>query len=325
MATSGSVNFTQTRNEIITGALELIGVSGIGRTVSSEDMALASSSLNLMVKSWQAQGLHLWTKEEGVLFAATNTGEYKLNNTSSDARATNWSDAVLTLLDGALAASATAVTTDTTVGMAVADIIGIIQTDGTLHWDTIASVPTSTTLTLTTGLTSAASNNANVYTFTNRVNKPLKIHSMRRVRGIDSTSTDGSSIAIPMIKLSHSDFYDLPSLGSNGNSTHFHYDPDLLDGTVYLWPRPDSPTLYFRFTYTRMLENFDSSTDNADFPVEWLEAIKYQLALRIAPPFGKESKVSALVLSMAQDLLQQMKDWDTEVVSIYLMPDKDYE
>lgn len=320
MATSGSVNFNLTRNEIILLALQEIGVYGVGRTVSDEDMVLADSKLNMMVKAWQAQGIHIWTKTEGVLFSAKNVGEYTLNNTSSDARATNWSDAVLTLLNGDLAAAATAVTTDTTTDMATSDIIGIVQSDGTLHWDTIATIPSSTTLTLTTGMTSAASDNANVYTFTSRVNKPLRIHSMRRVLGIDSSDTNSQSSSIPMMELSHSDFYDLPALGTNGSSTHFHYDANLNDGTVYLWPRPNSPKQYFRFTYTRMLEDFDASTNNPDFPVEWLEAIMYGLARRLIAPFGKEAKMASIE-PKAQASLQAMLDWDTETSSIYLMPD----
>src|SRR3990167_9187035 len=98
MATSGSTNYTQTRNEIIQDALALIGVYGIGRTISAEDTNFTSNMLNKMIKTYHAQGLHLWAKEEGYLFVADNTGSYTLSSDSTSARATLRSDAVITEL-----------------------------------------------------------------------------------------------------------------------------------------------------------------------------------------------------------------------------------
>ena len=70
---------------------------------------------------------------------------------------------------------------------------------------------------------------------------------------------------------------------------------------------------------------FDAETDNADFPTEWLETITYNLALRMASAFGKDQKVMPLILPIATTLLLQMRAWDTESGSLYLMPDKHYE
>ncbi len=165
MATSGSVNFTQTRNEIIQDAFQLIGVYGVGRTVSAEDMSFASNMLNKMVKAWQAKGLHLWTKEEGVLFPADNVGTYTLGNAANAAKITNWSDAVITELNGDHAISATSLTVDDTTGMAASDNIGIVLDDDAITWTTIVSVDSSTALTITDGLDSAASDNNTIYIY----------------------------------------------------------------------------------------------------------------------------------------------------------------
>lgn len=320
MATSGSVNFNQTRNEIITDALQLIGIYGVGRTVSAEDMTFANNLLNKMVKAWQAQEIHLWTKEEGVLFIADNTGEYTLSNESSAAKATKADDAVITELNGAALVSATSLTVDSTAGMAANDNIGIVLDDDTVHWTTIVSVDSSTTLTIDDGLASAAADNNNVYTFTNRINKPLKIHSIRRVTGIDSGSTT-TQTEIPMQMISHSDYFDLPTKSHNGLSSHFYYNPDISNGKVYLWPRPNDPEMYFRFTYTRQLEDFDSASDNADFPSEWLECLTYQLAVRLAPAFGKDQKAIAAIAPLASTMLKNMLDYDRELSSVYIQPD----
>ena len=324
MATSGTVTYTQTRNEVIHDAFQLIGVYGVGRTISGEDLTFANSMLNKMIKAWQAQGIHLWAKEEGVLFPTQNTAEYTLGSGSSDAYVTKWDDAVLTKLNGALASSATAVTTDTTTGMTASDNIGIVLSDNSLHWDTIASVDSSTTLTLTTGVSGAASDNALVYTFTTRLNKPLRIHDVRRVTGLDTTSTNGEQVEHTLQEFSHQEYMDIPSKGINGTPSQWYYNPDLSDGKLYIWPRPTDTSTYLRFTYDRMLEDLTSESDNFDFPTEWLECLTYQLAVRLAPAFGKDEKLLAIIAPLASNLLESMLNWDTETSTIEFVPDRNY-
>ena len=313
MATSGSVNFNQTRNEIIQDALALIGVYGVGRTISSEDMNFASNMLNKMVKTYQAEGLHLWSKEEAYLFIADNTASYTLDG--STARAALASGSVLTELNGAHSASATTLTVDSTTGMTAADVIGIVNDDDAVTWTTIVSVDSSTGLTITSGLDGACADNSNVYTFTSRINKPMRVLGMRRVTGGPSSPS-----SIPMMALSHQEYFDLPNKETNGLPTHFYYNPDLSSGKLYMWPRPNDPEMYFEMTFERQLEDFDSSSDNPDFPTEWLECLTYQLAVRLAPAFGKSTMLQAIG-PIAQDLYKQVSSFDTEAYSISIMPD----
>ena len=316
MTTSGSIDYNQTRNEIIFDALQIIGVYGIGRTVSAEDEKFAASMLNKMVKAWQKQGLHMWAYEEAYLFAAKDGAEYSMGNASTDARAALRTDTVFTELGADEAASQTSITVDSTTDMTAADIIGIELNDGTTHWSTIASITDSTTLVIDDALASAASTNRNVYTFTTRINKPLRIPSMRRKSGIGDSST-----TIPMLKLSQQEYFDLPNKAMSGVPSHYYYNPDISNGRLYVWPRPQNSEYHFEFTFERMLEDFDASTDNADFPVEWLECITYQLAYRIAGGFGKDKNT---VMPEAGVMLENMLDADHEATSMYLMPNRDY-
>ncbi len=64
MATSGSVDFSLNRNELIKAALRHIGVGVTGEAPSNEEVSDASVSLNLMLKAWMAEGIHLWKREE---------------------------------------------------------------------------------------------------------------------------------------------------------------------------------------------------------------------------------------------------------------------
>lgn len=313
MATSGSVDFSRTRNEIIQHAYNLLGVYGIGRTVSNEDMSLASNALNMQIKSWQAQGIHIWAQEEAVLFLQDETGTYTLGNSSS--YITSEDDAVVTELTADAATSATTLYVDSTSGMAVSDIVGIVLDDDTTHWTTVATVASSTSITIASGLASAASDNNNVYAFTSRINKPLRIHSIRRVSGVGTSQTE-----VPMVALSHEDFHNLPTKKSVGVPSHYYYNPDLSTGKLKIWPLPNDPELRLHITYERMLEDVDSANDEVDFPVEWLEVMAYQLAVRLAPAFGREDKLDALA-SMASIMLKQKLDWDTEITSMTIMPD----
>jgi len=315
MATSGSVNYNQTRNELIQDSLALIGVYGVGRTISAEDMAFSANMLNKMIKTYQATGLHLWTKEEAYLFVADNTGEYTISADATSARVALRSDASITELSTAAIATATTLVVDSTTGMTAADVIGVVNDDDVVTWTTIVSVDSATGLTITAGLDGAAAINSNVYTFTSRINKPLRILSMRRITGGPNTPS-----SIPMMALSHEEYFDLPNKKNNGNPTHFYYNPDISVGNLYMWARPNTPDMYFGITFERQIEDFDASTNTPDFPSEWLECLTYQLAVRLAPAFGKTNILPA-ISATANSLFELVSSFDAEHNSISMMPD----
>ena len=60
--TSGTINFNEPRNEIISDALSMIRAYGVGETPSLSDIELGARTLNRMIKAWQADGIHLWKK-----------------------------------------------------------------------------------------------------------------------------------------------------------------------------------------------------------------------------------------------------------------------
>lgn len=64
MATSGTINSTLTVREIGEEALTLLSVLGAGQTMSGDDGQLVLRRLNLMLKSWQADGVNLWRESE---------------------------------------------------------------------------------------------------------------------------------------------------------------------------------------------------------------------------------------------------------------------
>lgn len=320
MSTSGSTNYNQTRYDLITDAFNLIGVYGVGRTVSAEDMEIANRFLNKMIKAWSAKGLHLWAKEEGVLYLAPNVSEYILDPTSTSVYFTKKSDEVVTTLSANELTGQTTMSLTSSNGMAISDYIGIVLDTKSIHWTTIASIPDSTSVTINSALPSSASSAALVYTFTTKGEKPLRILSGRLLRGFDSGSTSTQSETL-LPSVSYDDYYLMSRLTTSGTVNQFHYNPRLSNGKLLTWPRPDDGSLRIQYTYERALEDFDSTTNNADLPTEWLECITYQLAMRLGPMFGKDERVIQVIGPMATSMLENLMDWDTEVTSITLIPD----
>jgi len=72
MSTSGSTDFSVTRDDIIKRALRLLGVLAQGETPTTDQVTEAASALNGLVKAWQADGMPLWAiKSYNVPLTAT--------------------------------------------------------------------------------------------------------------------------------------------------------------------------------------------------------------------------------------------------------------
>jgi uncharacterized protein YaiI (UPF0178 family) len=310
MATSNSTNFTQTRNEIIADVYQILGVYGSGDTVSSNDYTLASNLLNKMVKAWQAQGIHLWTEQEAALFLTEGKQSYSL---SSSATEKTGDDPIYTTLSAAASSSATSLTVTSTSGMTAADNIGIKLDDNTLHWTTIVSVDSSTALTITSGLASAAASGNNVFTFTTRTDRPLHISSAR--------FRHASGTERPLEIRGRTQFMQIPNKSSTGKANQCYYSPKVSTATFYVWPTADDVGDCIPFSYVRRIQDFDASSDTPDLPQEWLEPITYNLAVRVAPAFGIniQKKDPSIAVIAAQSLMDMML-WDSEEGSVHIVP-----
>lgn len=312
MTTSNSTDFSQTRNEIIADTLTLLGVYGQGDTVSTNDYNFCSNILNKMVKAWEAQGIHLWTQQEGAIFLTASQQSYSITSTASDIAG---DDVVFTLLSAD--ASSTSLTVDSTTGMTAADKIGIKLDANTIQWTTIVSVNSATTLTITTGLTSTASSGNNVFTFTNRVDRPLHITSTR--------FRTSSGYERPLEVRGRTEFMNIPNKTETGKANQWYYAPKVSTATYYVWPTADDVGDCLRISYVKRIQDFDSSSDTPDLPQEWLEAITYNLAVRVASAYGiSTQKLNPDIMVIAASSLQEIELWDAEEGSLNIVPSIEY-
>ena len=310
MATSGSVDLATSRDDLIQFALEKVGLIAIGGTPTSAQYTSGARELNFMVKAWEADGLQMWAKKKGYMFLAADTNVYQLGSSSYD-KATN--SYVKTQLDGAVAASGTTLTVDSITGISNADIIGIVLSDGTLHWDVVNGAPSGSTVTLTTGLASAASDNAYVFAYTSNITKPLRIMDAF----IRDTSDQDRTIEIRSL----SEYEDLPDKTTDGPVTQMAVRPDNAYTEVYLWPQPDDVSDVLVFWYHRPFDDFDASSDEPDFPQEWYLALGYGLAEHLGLTYGVPDRIQSKVAARAMYYKDEAMGWDQEQAALYIQPD----
>jgi len=302
MATSGSVNFSLTRNQIIQRAMQMLEIYGADEALTASDLALGADILNTMIKAWEVE-YHIWTSQEAVIFLQPGQPSYDLHADSAD-HAALLDDVIETSTNANLAVNATSVTVLSTEGMIAADIIGIVLDDLTVHWTTIATVNSSTVLTLTTGVTDTVTGAHNVYTYTTDLNRPLKIRAARL--------HDENGFDFPLFPLTRAKYFDLTNKTLTGRPVNFFYDPSLTSGRIYLYLAPDSGAKYIRATVDRSIEDFDAAGDTPDFPQEWLDCIIHNLAYRLAPFFDKSAKGNIDIAPKASQLLSNLRNWDQE-------------
>lgn len=235
MATSGSYDFSSTRDSIITSALRRIGALGDTETLDSVRQAVGIETLNPMIKAFQGIGMPVWA------------------------------------------------TVDQEIAMSL-----------------FTSVP------LSIGPDADQ----------DQLIKPLKI--IQALRKDTDAETD-----VPMTILPWEDYNLLADKNTEGAPVHLFYHPQRTTGDIYIWPLPDdywqtNGQLYIR--YQRPFQDFDASTDEPDFPVEWHEALILALAVRLAPIYGLAPADRKELKEDAKEALNLAKSFDQEEGSIRFQP-----
>lgn len=312
MATSGSVDFDQTRNEIINDALILCGAIEAGDvSVATEETDYAARQLNRMVKAWQADGIRLWTKRQAYVFLEKSLGKYALGPSSSDHSA-ELDDAVNTELSADAASGASTIDVDSVTGMANSDNIGIVLDDDTINWHTISSI-SSKTITLSGTLSGAAATDQPVFAYTTKIGRPLRIIEVQR--------TDTAALDTPIAMISDAEYQRLPNKTITGKTNECYYTPERPQGFLYVWPEPETAADRLRVTCLFQIEDFDTSAHNPDLPQEWLDCMVWNLAGRLGPSYGIEERLQNRIAFRAGQLLESNAGWDREPEGTQFIPD----
>lgn len=193
------------------------------------------------------------------------------------------------------------------------------QSDGLQLWSR-----KTTSFSLTLGTTSYTIGSGG----TINVNKPMRIYNAWR-RDTDN-DTD-----VPIKILSEKEYDLLNNKSEEGTPTAIYYDNryesnavqegTTAKGLIYVYQPANSDhvsnsTIHIR--YQRPFNDFTATTDTIDFPQEWMEAVKYGLAVRLAPVYGVPMLEYDRLKKMAEEIKEIAMSNDVEDTSVFLFPAK---
>jgi hypothetical protein len=305
MTTSGSTSNDPVRDIVVKKALRLVGAYATMAKPVGDQIDDAIEALNMMIKSWQIHGF-MFLREFVTLFLVPGQVRYALPG------AIGATTVVKTALSGDLAALDTVVGVDDSTGMTAADIVGVYLDDGSLHWDVIYSVDSSTQITLTTGVSGAASENSAVYAYaeTYALYRPTRVFSAQR--------KNSSNSEVSLNAMSRDDYAEQVNKENTGTPTQYYYDFQKGTGYIYFWPAPQNSDIRVILDVDRPLQLMVDSSNTYDFPEEWAECIAYGLAVRLAPeyavPLGERRELKNEFIGLVTNLLDYNKDWVSVVM-----------
>lgn len=300
MTTSGETGLSYTLNDILEEAYDVLGVAADGETLSGNLFSRGKKSVNMLLRQWQSQGLHLWTMTEGYLFPTQGAASFDL----SSARVVNSYERTTTSAAASSGASAISVTSAT--GIAASDVIGVLLDDNTMQWTTVNGAPVGTTVTLTDALTDDVDSGAAVFHYTAATFKPAQ--RILQVRRIDS-----STYEIPMQMRSCGEYMGLPNKTEQSTPVVAYVSRQVSAPAIYLWPTVDREDIIIPFTYERTIEVMSASTNTFDLPEYWFTALYLNLAVMLAPKVGANPVRLQEIKEQAKDALDHALTFDTEV------------
>lgn len=144
---------------------------------------------------------------------------------------------------------------------------------------------------------------------------------------LDTSTPPSNQNILPMNIYTHYDYNLLTTQDSTGYPIHLMYEPLLPNGSINIWPTPDSYSVanrVIRIVYQRPFEDFVAATDTPDFPSYWSEALIYGLASRLAPEYGVALQDRQLMIKEAQYFLDEALSFGTEEGSFSIQPNWTY-
>jgi hypothetical protein len=136
-------------------------------------------------------------------------------------------------------------------------------------------------------------------TLTTAASYTLTVRPMR----VNSARLKMSGIETPMQSMTRDEYDEIPDKASTGLPTSYHFSRRRDTAVVYVWPllaAADGETV--EITYQRELEENDDLSDDPDSPVEWGNAIVYNLAVQLADNHEKPAPTEMAAYYLGQAL-----------------------
>jgi len=328
MASSGSVDFSVTRDNIIQSVLEDLGVMSPGETTSSASFTDHSAGLaiklNALIKQYGnptdgSPGMQVWAQKIAYLFLNTGNASYSLGPTATETGTTNkWASSYVTTTLGsaALAGASTVVlaASASSVGISNSMRIGIELDSGAMFWTTVNGAPSGSTVTLTTVTSGAAAAGNRVFSYatTAQGRRPLEILTAV-LRDTDGNDTPLSALSLQQYE------YGVPKKNQDSTPMAYYYKATLTDGTLFLDAEPTDVTDVIRIVYRSPFEDFDAAADNPDFDQHWIRPLIHGLTVESLARFGQEARAPYFI-KLRDEALAIARNFNPETCELYFQP-----
>lgn len=151
-------------------------------------------------------------------------------------------------------------------------------------------------------------------------NKPLRL-----IQGLCFSRDNNSNLDRPIQVISKNEYMLLGNkITSQGAINSVMYDPGVTQGNIYVYNVADtysSSNTKLHLFSQRAVQDINLSTDPFDFPNEWLQALRWNLASELMSEYGVEINQQKEIQAKANAYRGMLEDWDTEHTSTYFTPD----
>ena len=144
--------------------------------------------------------------------------------------------------------------------------------------------------------------------------KPLKVLQAFLRRG---------SLSIPLQYWDRQNFNMLTNHSITGQPNIVTYQPVTNYGVLQCYPKPDTAAqseASIVIYYQAMFEDMDSDANELAFPAEWIEAVTYGLAVRLAPEYGLSINERQQLKIEAKEIKDLALGFGTEEGSLFIQP-----
>lgn len=315
MATSGVTSFSVNELEIITDAMENIGLLPAGATLAAEDVVKCRRKLNLLVKQWVSQadfapGLKMWTRRRAYMFLQDGQVKYTLGPNGDNATETYQQ----TTLSASAANGAGTVTLASVSGVADDMYIGVVLDSGSIHWTVVNGALSGSVVTLTAALTGSAASGNVVFAYTTKMRNPFElVTAVRRTIHGKDTPMDP--------QLSVEEYEAIYQKTAEGDPARIYFEAGRTDSSAFLDCAPRDVTQVIRLVYMSYVEDFTSTTDTVDFTAEWFRPLSRQLSIDIAPAY--DQPVTPDMVSLRNEALSMARNAHPQTSTQYFQCEPD--
>lgn len=280
--------------DIVTRAMKDIGAVAAGEVPTADEAQDGLDMLNSMIDQWSNESMMVFYRTEIVFNTVQNTVQYTLGPGGS----------VGATFVGSVSGNVLTVTSITagavTQGMTITGT-GITAGTKIVAFESGAggNVNEAGTYLLNKYMTAAST------TITAYYERPLTIESafVRVATMQGGSSVAGGYLDYPVAVLSLEEYEGIGIKQLNGPwAKAIYYQPSEILGTIYCYPNPAQGELHL-FTQT-IFRNFQTLSDDIQFPQGYDMALRWCLAERLMPMYGKTNTTQ---IAMINGLAAQSK------------------